>query len=151
MGKKKTSEWRPLFLLFWEVRNAPVSVLHLFVWSFLFGSVRVCSGCHFRRNESAMRRKCLRGWFFAVCAFRSPPFFLCAFHFPPSYPFLKKPVTRFGPRNFCFSACRIYSLRAPNEHAHSRGWGSERANSRATKWLSRMFHRGTVTKIGSLE
>ena len=75
MGYKKSSERWPLFLLFSEVRNAPVGVLHLFAWSFLFGSVRVCSGCHFRRNESAMRRKCLRGGFFAVLTFRFPPFF----------------------------------------------------------------------------
>ena len=79
MGYKKTSERRPLFFLFWEVRNAPVGVLHLFALSFLFGSVRVCSGGHLLRNESAMRRKRLRGGFFAVLTFRFPPFFCALF------------------------------------------------------------------------
>ena len=82
VGYKKTSERRPLFLLFSEVRNAPVGAPHLFAWSFLFGSVRVCSGCHFRRNESAMRRQCLRDGFFAALTFRFPLFFFARFSLP---------------------------------------------------------------------
>ena len=77
MGYKKTSGRRPLFPLVWEVRDVPVGVFHLFVWPFLFGFVRVCSGCHSRRNERALRRKFLRDGFFADLTFRSPPFFAC--------------------------------------------------------------------------